>query len=154
MTVLRSIITLRRPDRNGRTSPSRYHYCRGHTNINAFPFRTSRLRMSLGPANPRLMIIAEEPWPLRWSGFSPLYVLLFPRFSYVHGPRDFTTSLLPEHIALPHLLSEVQRIGVQFESRPFSRPASLTSDLLRTLSRMVASKPTFWLSSTTDTVCH
>ena len=78
-------------------------------------------------------------------------LLLFPRFSYVHGPRDLTTSLLPEHIAaLPHLLSEVQRIGVQFESRPFSRPASLTSDLLRTLSRMAASKPTFWLFSPTD----
>ena len=50
----------------------------GHTNINAFPFRTSRLRMSLGPANPRLMIIAEEPWPLRWSGFSPLYAATLP----------------------------------------------------------------------------
>ena len=82
-------------------------------------------------------------------------LLLFPGFSYVHGPRDLTTSLLPEHIAaLPHLLAEGQRIGIQFESRPFFGPASLTSDLLRTLSRMAASKPTFWLSSTTDTVCH
>ena len=80
-------------------------------------------------------------------------LLLFPRFSYVHGPRDLTTSLLPEHIAaLPHLLSKEQCTGDQFEPRPFSGPASVTSELLRTLSRMAASKPTFWLSSTTDAV--
>ena len=53
-------------------------FAEGHTNINAFPFRTSRLRMSLGPANPRLMIIAEEPWPLRWCGFSPHYAATLP----------------------------------------------------------------------------
>ena len=81
-------------------------------------------------------------------------LLLFPRFSYIHGPPDLKTELLPEHVAaLPHLLSKDQRIGIQFESRPFFGPASLTSDLLRTLSRVAASKPTFWLSSTTDAVC-
>ena len=53
-------------------------FAEGHTNINAFPFRTSRLRMSLGPANPRLMNIAEEPWPLRWCGFSPHYAATLP----------------------------------------------------------------------------
>ncbi len=80
-------------------------------------------------------------------------LLLFPGFSYIHGPRDLTTSLLPEHVAaLPHHLTMVWRIGIQLEPRPFSRPASLTSDLLRTLSRVAASKPTSWLSSTTDTV--
>ena len=65
-------------DRRARTSPSRHHIAEGHTNINAFPFRTSRLRMSLGPANPRLMNIAEEPWPLRWCGFSPHYAATLP----------------------------------------------------------------------------
>ena len=48
------------------------------TNINAFPFRISRLRISLGPANPRLTIIAEEPLPLRWYGFSPYYAATLP----------------------------------------------------------------------------
>ena len=43
------------------------------TNINAIPFRSSRLRLTLGPANPRLKNIAEEPLPLRWCGFSPHY---------------------------------------------------------------------------------
>ncbi len=50
----------------------------GHTNINAFPIRTFRLRMPLGPANPRLKNIAEEPLPLRWCGFSPHYAATLP----------------------------------------------------------------------------
>jgi hypothetical protein len=50
----------------------------GHTNINAFPFRTCRLRMPLGSANPRLKNIAEEPLPLRWCGFSPHYAATLP----------------------------------------------------------------------------
>ena len=49
-----------------------------HTNVNAFPFRSSRLRLTLGPANPRLIIIAEEPLPLRWCGFSPHYAATLP----------------------------------------------------------------------------
>ena len=48
------------------------------TNINAIPFRSSRLRLTLGPANPRLKNIAEEPLPLRWYGFSPYYAATLP----------------------------------------------------------------------------
>ena len=35
-----------------------------------------------------------------------------------------------------------------------SAPEHLTSELLRTLSRMAASKPTSWLSMHSDIVCH
>src|SRR3712207_2025268 len=35
-----------------------------------------------------------------------------------------------------------------------SAPEHLTSELLRTLSRMAASKPTSWLSLRSDIVCH
>ncbi len=48
------------------------------TNINAIPFRSSRLRLTLGPANPRLKNIAEEPLPFRWCGFSPHYAATLP----------------------------------------------------------------------------
>ena len=48
------------------------------TNINAIPFRSSQLRLTLGPANPRLKIIAEEPLPFRWCGFSPHYAATLP----------------------------------------------------------------------------
>ena len=38
-------------------------------NIDLLPFRVPRLREHLGPTNPRLTSIAEEPWPLRRCGF-------------------------------------------------------------------------------------
>ena len=48
----------------------RLRWCR---NIDLLPFRHSRLRNDLGSTNPRLMNIVEEPWPLRRSGFPPLF---------------------------------------------------------------------------------
>ena len=39
--------------------------------LTCFPFGVLRLRYVLGPTDPRLTNIAEEPWPLRRSGFSP-----------------------------------------------------------------------------------
>jgi hypothetical protein len=42
-------------------------------NINLLPFRVLRLRVPLGPTSPRLMIIVEDPWPLRRHGFSPCF---------------------------------------------------------------------------------
>ena len=44
-------------------------WCR---NINPLPFRISRLRKPLGPTNPRLTNIAEEPLPFRRMGFQPI----------------------------------------------------------------------------------
>ena len=48
-------------------------------NINIIPFRQFRLRIALGPANPRLINSAEEPWPLRWCGFSPHCAATLPK---------------------------------------------------------------------------
>ena len=44
---------------------------RRHRNINLFPIVPRELREDLGPANPRLINIAEEPLPLRPSRFQP-----------------------------------------------------------------------------------
>ena len=79
MTVLRLIITLRRPmTETYELAQAVTIIVEGHTNINAFPFRTLRLRKPLGSANPRLKNIAEEPLPLRWCGFSPHYAATLP----------------------------------------------------------------------------
>ncbi len=51
---------------------------RGLRILTQFPVRSSRLRLTLGPANPRLKNIAEEPLPLRWYGFSPYYAATLP----------------------------------------------------------------------------
>ena len=63
-------------------------------NINLLPFRVPRLREHLGPTNPRLTNIAEEPWPFRRSGFSPLFAATPPRIHVrtrstgPHGPTS------------------------------------------------------------------
>ena len=68
--------TLGQTDESARTirmrqvTAQRLRWCR---NINLLPFRRFRLRNALGSTNPRLMNIVEEPWPLRRSGFSPLF---------------------------------------------------------------------------------
>ena len=47
-------------------------WCR---NIDLLPFRVLRLREPLGPTNPRLTNIAEEPLPFRRKGFSPFFAV-------------------------------------------------------------------------------
>ena len=47
--------------------------------LTCFPFELLQLGQPLGPANPRLMNIAVEPWPLRRSGFSPDFAATFAR---------------------------------------------------------------------------
>ena len=60
--------------------PSRHHILyRRLTNINVIPFRSFRLRMTLGPANPRLINSAEEPWFIRRCGFSPHCAATLPK---------------------------------------------------------------------------
>ena len=54
-------------------SPPRQRHTDGAGILTGFPFGRVELRTPLGPANPRLTNIAEEPWPLRRSGFSPDY---------------------------------------------------------------------------------
>ena len=79
MTVLRSLRTFRHSMTEVRELALAVTIiAERHTNVNAFPFRSSRLRLTLGPANPRLIIIAEEPLPLRWCGFSPHYAATLP----------------------------------------------------------------------------
>ena len=80
MTVLRLIITLRRPmTETYELAQAVTIIVEGHTNINAFPFRSFRLRMTLGPANPRLINSAEEPWFIRRCGFSPHCAATLPK---------------------------------------------------------------------------
>ena len=70
-------------------------------NINLLPFRRLRLRGVLGPTNPRLMNIVEEPWPFRRMGFSPIYaatlsrILVRTRSTGPHGPASAHARHLP-----------------------------------------------------------
>jgi hypothetical protein len=51
----------------------------GSQNINCASFRVCRLRTRLGSTNPRLMVVAVEPWPLRRTGLSPVFAATPPR---------------------------------------------------------------------------
>ena len=50
-------------------------YPRGTGILTRFPFGGSELRPALGPANPQLTTVAEEPWPFRPWGFSPHFAV-------------------------------------------------------------------------------
>jgi hypothetical protein len=86
--------------------------------------------------------------------------LLTPAFSLPRPPR---LSFLAASLALGTLSYRVRdpegsRTPVAsvtgLSPVTFSAPEHLTSELLRTLSRMAASKPTSWLSSHLDIVFH
>lgn len=77
----------------------------GSQNINCVSFREFRLRTHLGSTNPRRMIVAVEPWPLRRTGFSPVFAATPPRiFNGIrsigtHAPTSTRTPRL--HTRLP-----------------------------------------------------
>jgi hypothetical protein len=62
--------------------------------LTCFPFAKSQLGFDLGPPNPQLIDIVEEPLPLRRQGFSPCFVattarILDPnRSTGPHGPAS------------------------------------------------------------------
>jgi hypothetical protein len=111
--------------------------------------------LGLGPTNPTWMSLPSEPLGIRWAAFSAA-----SRYSCRHShsctlhdgsPRRFSAcTTLPYRSA---------RADPAASARGFS-PATLsaqrhsTSELLRTLSRMAASKPTSWLSSRHHHLAH
>ena len=102
--------------------------------LTCFPFELLQLGQPLGPANPRLMNIAVEPWPLRRSGFSPDFAATFARIlvgarsTGAHAPASAHTPRPPTCSFREHLC-----LGGRLESRPFSGPTPSAGELLRTL---------------------
>jgi hypothetical protein len=76
-----------------------------------------------------------------------MFSLLMPTFSLPYAPRLLTLTLLRlRNAPLPIKKTLSHIFGAQLEPRIFSAQNRLTSELLRTLSRVAASKPTSWLS--------
>ena len=112
----------------------------------------------LGPTNPPRITLAAEPSGFRWWGFAPHFSVtrsgIRTRRSSTAGLRcRFTaTTTLPYH-ACPrrtHILS----FGTRLCPAGLSARRHATSELLRTLSRMAASKPTSWLFSHRHILSH
>ncbi len=82
--------------------------------------------------------------------------LLMPAFALVRAPHALTVRLRrPDDAPLPLQLLAGHGVGGGLEPRWIVGAAALsTSELLRTLSRMAASKPTSWLSLRRDLLAH
>ena len=123
-----------------------------------------RLRLSASPyvpTNPGQINLTLEPLDIRRTGFSPVI-----RYSCLHSHSyalhdQVTPPLQHAHDApLPiHATFRPQRVNATASADNLS-PAELsaqnhlTSELLRTLSRMAASKPTSWLSTQLHILFH
>src|SRR5579864_8458439 len=76
----------------------------GSRNIDRVSFREFRLRTHLGSTNPRRMIVAVEPWPLRRTGFSPVFAATPPRI--FDGTRSIG-AYAPTSTRAPRLLTRL-----------------------------------------------
>ena len=117
----------------------------------------TRRRLGLGPTHPQLISMAAEPWGIRWGGFVPPL-----RYSYRHShssplqPCSRSTFSADDDAPLPSDASCIRSAASVLALSPgtLSAPAHSTSELLRTLSRVAASKPTSWLSGRADSLAH
>src|SRR3982750_2888761 len=96
------------------------------------------------------MNLAAETSAIRWGRLLTSLTLLMPAFSLLSAPPFLTERLrCADNAPLPPSEQKVRRSAA---SAPGLSPGKLsardhsTSELLRTLSRMAASKPTSWLS--------
>jgi hypothetical protein len=111
--------------------------------------------LGLGPPHPQLISMAAEPSGIRWEGFAPS-----SRYScrHSHSPPLQVRSRSPfsadGDAPLPWRKA-IRGVGAVLEPRWIvGAAAQSTSELLRTLSRMAASKPTSWLSARRDYLAH
>jgi hypothetical protein len=58
--------------------------------------------LALGPANPGTIRVALETLGLRWTGFSPVFLLLMPTFSLRNAPRWLTPFASAQMRMLPY----------------------------------------------------
>lgn len=63
---------------------------------------TTPFGLALGPTNPGTICVALETLGLRWTGFSPVFLLLMPTFSLPNAPRCLTASASAQIGMLPY----------------------------------------------------
>ena len=115
--------------------------------------------LGLGPTNPEWTSLPQETLGLRRVGFSPTV-----RYSCRHShfrslqPSSRSTFTAGRNAPLPSTDRRTGRGSVAsvpgLSPVEFSARIHLTSELLRTLSMLAASKPTSWLSRQIHILCH
>ncbi len=117
---------------------------------------TTPCGLALGPTTPGWIILPQEPLDFRWQGFSPCFyathtgILTSCRSTRVRTQASLLTGTLPYHVACTTSAASV----VGLSPGTFSARDHWTSELLRTRSRVAASKPTSWLSSRSHILVH
>ena len=117
---------------------------------------TTPVGLALGPDSPWEDELDPGTLGHPVDGFLTRLSLLMPAFSLAHPPRLLTVSLQPMHDApLPNIQKYIAAASaVCLSPTTLSAQNHSTSELLRTLSRMAASKPTSWLSSRSYILFH
>ncbi len=127
--------------------------------INPLSIAYAQTGLGLGPTNPERIDLAQEP-----SGFRCVRFSRTSRYSCRHShfrplqPPSRATFVAERNAPLP-LRCPLEGTGTRgFGGRlspvTLSAPDHSTSELLRTLSRVAASKPTSWLSGPSDHLSH
>ena len=120
--------------------------------------RLRRIVLGLGPTNPEWTSLPQETLGFRRVGFSPTF-----RYSCRHSHSYTLQSSLRSTFAacttLPYRPrsangSQARSFGARLSPVGSSAQNHLTSELLRTLSMMAASKPTSWLSQRLHILSH
>ena len=142
-----------------------------YRNINLLSIAYGYYPLGLGPTNPTRIHLPSETLGLRRTRFARAFSLLIPAFALELAPGSLTTSL-PCRSTLPypwvrartptrsedpisaHAQTQATASVVGLSPDGLSVQDHSTSELLRTLSRMAASKPTSWLSQHAHLVCH
>ena len=118
----------------------------------------AQVGLGLGPTNPEWIDLPQEPSGFRCGGFAPPiryscrhshFLPLQPSFQSTFS----ATGTLPYHM-MEVTLHHIRSVGGVLSPVSLSAPDHSTSELLRTLSRMAASKPTSWLSERSDHLSH
>ena len=115
--------------------------------------------LGLGPTNPERTSLAQETLGIRRVGFSPTFRYSC-RHSHFRPLQPSSRSTFTADGTLPYHPPNGKPFGGSVASVPglspveFSARIHLTSELLRTLSMMAASKPTSWLSGRIHILYH
>jgi hypothetical protein len=115
--------------------------------------------LGLGPTNPERTSLPQETLGLRRVGFSPT-LRYSCRHSHSRTLQPSSRSTFTANGTLPYRPTAGEPAVRLVASVPSLSPVGssaqnhLTSELLRTLSMMAASKPTSWLSEQFHILCH
>src|SRR3990172_2381660 len=121
--------------------------------------RLRRIVLGLGPTNPERTSLPQETLGFRRVGFSPT-LRYSCRHSHSRTLQPSLRSTFPANGTLPYRPTAGEPAIRPVASVPSLSPVGssaqnhLTSELLRTLSMMAASKPTSWLSMRLHILYH